>query len=140
MKLYIDDLVIAQQDKINLPENLKKGLVKENIGSKINTKYDEVTPKITVDGKMILFARKSDPGNLGGEKDASDIWLSTSADGRNWGPAQNLGKPVNSELVNNIVSISQDNNSVLVALAHDFQLFERTADGWRDAGTLGLYY
>lgn len=139
MKFYIDDFVIAQTEKINLPENLKKGLVKENLGTTVNSAFDEVTPKITVDGKMLFFGRKHNPKNLGGEKDGTDIWVSSIKDGR-WGPAQNLGKPVNSEDVDNIVSVSQDNNSILVALAHDFKVFERTSTGWKDAGDLGIYY
>ncbi|PZR35325.1 MAG: flagellar motor protein MotB [Azospira oryzae] len=140
MKLYVDDFVFAHQDKINLPPTLAKGLVKENLGDKINSRYDEVTPKIAVDGKMILFTRKSSPDNVGGEKDLSDIWMSTSTDGVNWKQAVNLQKPVNSAAVNNIVSISQDNNSILVAQSNDFQVFQRTKDGWRDAGLLGVYY
>jgi outer membrane protein OmpA-like peptidoglycan-associated protein len=140
MKFQVDDYVFTHKDKINLPPTLKKGLVKENLGSQVNTKYNEVTPKITVDGKMILFSRKYHPDNLGGEKDGSDIWVSTSANGKTWGSTANLGKPINSDLVNNIVSISQDNNAILVATEHDFQLFERSRDGWKDAGTLGIHY
>jgi outer membrane protein OmpA-like peptidoglycan-associated protein len=140
MKFRVDDFVFAQQEKILLPDNLKKGLVKENLGTQINSRFDEVTPKITVDGKMLLFGRKFNPNNLGGEKDGTDIWVSTTKDGQNWGPAQNLGKPVNSEEVDNIVSISQDNNSLLVALANDFKTYERTSNGWKDAGNLGIYY
>jgi len=140
MKFHVDDFVFAQQEKILLPDNLKKGLVKENLGTQINSKFDEVTPKITVDGKMLLFGRKFSPNNLGGEKDGTDIWVSTTKDGQTWGVAQNLGKPVNSEEVDNIVSVGQDNNSLLVAQAHDFKVYERTSNGWKDAGNLGIYY
>jgi len=140
MKLLIDDFVFSHQDKINLPQNLAKGLVKENLGDKINTRYDEVTPKITVDGKMILFARKSSPDNLGGVKDQSDIWMSSSPDGLSWKLASNLKNPVNTSSVNNIISIGQDNNSILVALANDFQLFQRSKEGWQNAGVLGIFY
>jgi outer membrane protein OmpA-like peptidoglycan-associated protein len=140
MKFRIDDFVFMQEEKINLPENLKTGLVKENLGPQINTKYNEVTPNISADGKMLFFGRKSSPDNLGGEEDATDIWVSTTKDGRTWSTAKNLGAPVNSELVDNMVSISPDNNSILVALAEDFQLFKRSSDGWHDAGTLGVSY
>jgi outer membrane protein OmpA-like peptidoglycan-associated protein len=140
MKFYIDDFVFAQEEKLILPANMKKGLVKENLGAQVNSKYDEVTPKITVDGKMLLFGRKFNPTNLGGENDGTDIWVSYLKEGNVWGPAQNLGKPVNSESVDNIISISQDNNSILVALAHDFKTYERSESGWRDGGNLGIYY
>ena len=140
MKLQIDDFIFSHQDKINVPQNFAKGLVKENLGEKINTRYDEVTPKITVDGKMILFTRKSSPDNLGGIKDQSDIWMSISTDGFSWKAASNLRGPINTTSVNNIISIGQDNNSILVALANDFQLFHRSKEGWQDAGLLGVYY
>jgi outer membrane protein OmpA-like peptidoglycan-associated protein len=89
---------------------------------------------------MILFARKASPDNLGGATDLSDIWMSSSADGVTWKLASNLLKPINTTSVNNIISISQDNNSLLVAQANDFQLFQRSKEGWKDAGLLGIYY
>lgn len=139
MKFHVDDFVFSQQERILLPENLKTGLVKENLGTQINSPFHEVTPKIAVDGKVLFFGRKFNPKNLGGEKDGTDIWWSTMKDGH-WGPAQNVGRPVNSEDVDNIVAVGQDNNSLLVALAHDFKTYERTSTGWRDAGDLGIYY
>ncbi|MFN3841445.1 MAG: OmpA family protein [Cyclobacteriaceae bacterium] len=140
MKMAVDDFVLAGHTRINLPDKLTAGLVKENLGSEVNTPYNEVTPNITVDGKMIFFTRKNSPDNLGGVNDASDVWYSTSPDGSSWSKSKNMQQPVNSEKVNNITAVGQDNNTVLLATGNDFELFERTVGGWRSKGTLGVYY
>ncbi len=140
MKMVVDDFVFSGHTKINLPEKLTFGLKKENLGQAVNTRYNEVTPNITVDGKMILFSRKHSVDNLGGTPDASDVWYSTSADGFSWSQSKNMQAPINSEKVNNITAIGQDNNTILMATSNDFELFERTAGGWRTKGTLGVYY
>jgi outer membrane protein OmpA-like peptidoglycan-associated protein len=51
-----------------------------------------------------------------------------------------MNSPVNTTSVNNIASIGQDNNSMLLATNNDFEIFERSADGWRSAGMLGIRY
>lgn len=140
MKMTVDDFVLAGHTRINLPEKLTTGLVKENLGQQVNTEYNEVTPNISVDGKMLLFTRKNSPDNLGGTEDASDVWYSTSADGITWSMSKNMGEPVNSAKVNNITAIGQDNNTILLATGNDFELFERAANSWRSKGTIGVYY
>ncbi|MDL5050890.1 OmpA family protein [Oscillatoria amoena NRMC-F 0135] len=140
MKMTVDDFVMSGHSKINLPDKLTTGLKKENLGQYVNTRYNEVTPNITVDGKMILFTRKHSPDNLGGTSDASDVWYSTSADGQTWSPSKNMQAPINSEKVNNITAVGQDNNTILMATGNDFELFERTVSGWKSKGTLGVYY
>lgn len=136
--LRIDNFLIYSDLNINLPVDLQSGLVKENLGPEINTEYDEVTPKISVDGKTIYFSRKKNPGNIGGDNDDSDVWFSTSTDGVTWSPSQNVGKPVNTEGINNIVSVSQDNNTMIMVASNDFDVFTRAATGWAAAGTLGI--
>ncbi len=140
MRLLIDNFIVYNDLDINLPLDMPTGLVKENLGSTVNTVYDEVTPKISVDGKTLYFTRKNSLENSGGEKDESDVWFSTSSDGIAWSLAQNLGPPINSADINNIVSISQDNNTMLVATVNDFGVYERTATGWKASGVLGAYY
>lgn len=140
MRLLIDDFSLRSDVQINLPGDFVKGIKKINLGSGVNTHYDEVTPKISVDGKTIFFARKHAPENLGGVEDASDVWYSTTTDGIVWSKSKNMGAPVNTDKVNNIASIGQDNNSMLLAANNDFEIFERTTNGWRSAGMLGIRY
>lgn len=140
MRLQIDNFIIHSDLDINLPLDMPTGLIKENLGTAINTEYDEVSPKISVDGKTIFFTRKKNPANVGGMEDDSDIWYSTSADGVHWSESKNIGAPVNTEAINSIVSISQDNNTMLVAAQNDFNVFDRTAIGWKYSGVLGVQY
>jgi outer membrane protein OmpA-like peptidoglycan-associated protein len=140
MRLLIDDFTLRSDVHINLPTDFAKGIKKINLGNGVNSPYDEVTPKISVDGKSIFFARKHAPENLGGIEDASDVWYSTTTDGIAWSKSKNMNSPVNTTSVNNIASIGQDNNSMLLATNNDFEIFERSADGWRSAGMLGIRY
>jgi outer membrane protein OmpA-like peptidoglycan-associated protein len=140
MTMFVDNFALRYDTRIPLPPDLKvTGLKKENLGAEVNTAYNEVTPKISVDGKLIFFTRKYAPQNLGGVADASDVWTSAMENG-NWTISANLNTPVNSASVNNITSVGQDNNSLLLATSHDFEMFERTFNGWSSAGTLGIYY
>jgi outer membrane protein OmpA-like peptidoglycan-associated protein len=139
MRMQVDDFLLNYETNINLPIDLPSGLKKENLGSGVNTRFNEVTPKISVDGKIIFFTRKNSNDNLGGEEDASDVWYSMLSDAT-WNRAVNMGRPINSEVVNNITSISQDNNAILLATSHDFELYERSVNGWTSVGTLGIYY
>ena len=62
----------------------------ENMGSNINTPYDEEAPFITNDGKMLYF---SSTGHFGlGEE---DIYFSRLQNNGYWSKARNLGQPVN---------------------------------------------
>jgi len=140
MRLLIDNFSIYSDLEINLPPDLPSGLIKENLGPGINTLYDEVTPKISVDGKTLYFTRKNSPENMGGESDESDIWFSTTSNGLLWGKAQNMGEEINSVAINNIVSVSQDNSTMLVATHNDFGVYVRTTTGWKSNGLLGVNY
>ncbi len=85
---------------------------RENLGSHINSVYDEVLPIISPDGKTLYFVRKDDPANVGGPKD--DIWFSTlGADGI-WSTARNIGAPLNTSGYNYVCYAFPDNNSLLL--------------------------
>jgi outer membrane protein OmpA-like peptidoglycan-associated protein len=64
----------------------------ENLGGTINTEYDEEGPFLDVDGKTLYFSSKGHEG-MGGY----DLYRSKYDSIRNtWGPAENLGFPINS--------------------------------------------
>jgi len=63
----------------------------KNIGSTINTQYDEVTPVILPDGKTLYFSSEGH-NNMGG----FDIFYSTKIDSTKWGEPVNIGYPINS--------------------------------------------
>jgi len=122
---------------------------KENLGSSINTKYEEVMPVISSDGKTIFFDRKDYPQNTGGS-DYDDIWYSNFVNG-SWTKAKNIGAPLNNPSHNFVFSVSPDGNTLLVAntykedgsyLGPGVSISHRTHTGWEIPQTLVIdnYY
>jgi outer membrane protein OmpA-like peptidoglycan-associated protein len=62
----------------------------QSLGDNVNTKYYEPSVSMTSDGNTIYFSSNR-PGGLGG----LDIYVSRKDNKGNWGPATNLGAPVN---------------------------------------------
>lgn len=140
MSLLIDDFTLAHDIKIKLPAKMEPPGVKENLGTGINSVYDEVSPKISADGKILYFGRKQSPENVGGESDKEDIWESKSADGKVWSKSVNLGPPVNTNTVNNLISVSTDNNTLLFHVNDGFAFMHRTANGWSSLEDQGIHF
>ncbi len=87
-----------------------------NIGPCANTKYTEVRPMLSADGKLLYFARQESPDNVGGRDDGQDVWVCHLKDEKTqeWADAKNLGKPVNQNGPNGVASVSADGNSLLL--------------------------
>ncbi len=58
----------------------------------VNSPYDDLGPRLTADGRFLLFYSNR-PGGLGGY----DIWAAPRSEDGKWGAAFNLGPGVNSE-------------------------------------------
>lgn len=140
MKLLIDDYIFRHDIRINLPAHLSTSGVRENLGQNVNTRFDEVSPKISADGKTLYFGRKHSPENVGGTRDREDIWESHTEDGHAWSKSTNLRAPVNTPTTNNLVSVSTDNNSFLFHINDGFALRHRTATGWSPLEDLGIHF
>jgi outer membrane protein OmpA-like peptidoglycan-associated protein len=138
MKISIDDFVLSQDIKIKLLDGLESIGVKENLGPGINSKYEEVSPKISADGTILYFGRKHSPQNIGGIQDKEDIWQSRTSDGITWSVAENLGSPVNTDHTNNLVAVSTDNNTLLFHVNGGFSFMHRTATGWSSLEDIGV--
>lgn len=94
----------------NIPQIIKK----KNLGTNVNTVYNEISPFVSADGKALYFSRKNSPENTGGEQDVDEIYYSElQADG-SWGKAKNIGVPLNNKSPNFLISVTPDNNTALV--------------------------
>lgn len=140
MKLLIDDYFFRHDIDIRVPVELQTVAQRENLGVNVNSRYDEVSPKITSDGKTLYFGRKHSPQNVGGTRDKEDIWESHTADGINWSACTNLGAPINTLTTNNLLSVSTDNNSFLFHINDGFAFRHRTANGWSTPEDLGIRF
>ncbi|HWY33967.1 MAG TPA: hypothetical protein VNX68_04930, partial [Nitrosopumilaceae archaeon] len=103
--------------KIPLVNNAISGKVKEHLSNNVNTKYTELIPLISPDGKTLFFCRTGDPSNTGGASDY-DIWYSTLDKNDMWIPAKNVGFPLNNTGANAVQSVSPDNNTLIVSNAY----------------------
>lgn len=140
MELEIDNFIFRHDVKINLPDNLAKGIVKENLGPNVNTIYDDLGPHITTDGKMILFGRELSPENVGGKEDGEDIWMTTTTDGVIWSKSENMGLVINDKQANNLAAISADNNTLLFCRLDGFQVRKKEHDGWSEPEYLNVKF
>lgn len=108
--------------KINVAENLPPNLEKVNLGAAINSKYSEVAPLVSPDGKYLYFTRLDHPKNFasrnqkkssGSEDDSNlDVWVSKLNSSGTWGVAQNMDKPIHDGLKNAAATIAIDGKSI----------------------------
>lgn len=123
--------------KINLISNPVQGHKKENLGLTVNSAFNDISPLISPDGQTLYFVRKDHPENIKRKRD--DIWYAEKQRDGSWSQAKNLGKPINHEAHNGIVSISPDGNTMLVGNVYKsdgsydkggVSISHRTQDGW----------
>lgn len=96
----------------------------ENMGPYINSRKDEISPFIHYDNETLYFASEGMAG-MGG----LDIYLSRRMEDGEFGPARNLGYPINTE---------KDESSLFVNLAGTLALFSSESGDTR--GRNDIFY
>lgn len=137
--ILVDDFrVYGQKLDINTIEGLYYNEKPENLGNGVNSKYDEMTPVISPDGKGLYFSRKFHPQNSGGPSDLQDVYFSELRGGQFQG-AENIGSPINNSGPNAVFSVTPDHNTLLLMNTYDtdgrpksqgLSISKRTSDGW----------
>ncbi len=142
MVLEVDDFKFYSNTdpRINLVDNLMMKVEKKNLGEKVNSIYDDLGPKVTVDGRTIFFSRNESPDNIGGITDGADVWFTSSNDGEQWNASQNMNKPINSTTTDNLASVSADQNTMMFNLSDGFSLRRRKSGGWSDPQPLNVHF
>ncbi len=138
----IDAIGISQFEKpikatINLAKNLPTEIVKENLGTNINSAYREIAPVISPDGKSLYYTRWKHPENLGLTKN-QDVWFSEIQKDGKWGLAKSVGEPINNTEHNAICAISPDGKTILLnnvylkdgSMAKGVSMSTKTPTGW----------
>ena len=129
LQLVCLTFAINAQDK---SENFER----KNLGEKINSKYMEMTPKISADGKVMYFVRAGHPKN----KNPQDIWFSTKGEDGHWTEAKIADKTLNRIDANCVWSVNADGFLVLIRgafkdgvfIGRGFSLTRLTEKGWTD--------
>jgi outer membrane protein OmpA-like peptidoglycan-associated protein/tetratricopeptide (TPR) repeat protein len=96
----------------------------EKLGDNINTSGNESSVLIHPDNQTLYFSSTGHPG-FGGE----DLFLSRRLPNGEWGPAENLGYPINT---------AKEENSLLVSAQGNLAYFASDREG--GFGGLDLYY
>lgn len=86
---------------------------RENLGPQVNCNGGDISPVITADGKRLYFGRYPFAGNIG-DPTTEDIWYTDQRPDGSWGPAVNVGPPLNNYSSNFLISITPDRNQVVV--------------------------
>jgi Tol biopolymer transport system component len=101
--------------------------------------YWEGSCSISADGKFLYFSSER-PGGLGGR----DIWVSEFVDG-DWGPAQNLGDKVNTDLDEDAPFIHPDGVTLFFSSkghtsigGYDIMFSAKGPDGWGTPASMGV--
>ncbi len=81
-----------------------------NLGNKVNSPGDEESVCISTDGKSLYFGSNGHTG-MGGY----DIYVSRMDDNGNWGPARNLGYPINTYADDHSLLVSPNGNLAYIA-------------------------
>ncbi|GAB3732057.1 OmpA family protein [Spirosoma lituiforme] len=132
-------LLVYGQPKLDSAQTASSGTGVENLGSQVNSEYNEINPMISPDGKTLYFARISHPNNTHGTKGSQDIWYSElDPTSGKWGPGRRMGFPLNKDEYNCAYSITPDGNSMLIKGQYNngtyetrgFSLSKKTASGW----------
>lgn len=108
----ISDYISDYEVKINqITDTLQ--LKKELLDSNINSRYRELAPIISQDGKNLVFTREGHPENIGPLK-KQDVWIAKIDENGRFQKAKNLGSPINNEYANYAISTSTNANSLLL--------------------------
>jgi len=81
-------------------------LVKMN--DNVNTRYNEVSPVISPDGKSLYFFVSNHPDNTYGKENSQDIWVSTLDSKGEWTKAVHMGSPFNQNRFNQVFNFMPD--------------------------------
>lgn len=115
MTIKVSNLKITEFPlSIDVVETYDSNLKIEKLPEIISSKdYTEKNPVIAPDGKTLFFERQYCEFNIG-DSSKGDVWFSTFENGT-WSETQNIGRPINNNGNNFVISVSPDNNSLLLA-------------------------
>lgn len=139
---HIDAIGLSEGEEpmkadINIVKTLKFESKPENLGTGVNSRYDEIMPIISPDGRTLFFDRKDHPENVGGLVN-DDIWMAKISPNGRWENATNMGAPLNNNGHNFLAAISPDGNLALLgnvyerdgSMSSGLSYAQRGSTGW----------
>ena len=120
---------IEEAPQINVVEDALQGVVKENLGLSINSPYCEIIPLPSADGRYLYVTRHGHPDNVSDDKDHDDVYVADLFADGSWSKLKNLGEPINNDAHNFVISISPDNNTMLLNALYSYTGESRGGNG-----------
>jgi len=114
MTIKVTNLKITEFPlSVDVVDNFDASLKVEKLPETISSEnYTEKNPVIALDGKTLYFDRQFCDLNIE-DAEKSDAWFSV-LENDEWSIAQNMGRPINNKEHNFVISVSPDNNRLLV--------------------------
>lgn len=139
MKIAVDELKVTEFPlSVDVVDTYDSKLEMKKLPEYICDKvYSERGPVISADGNTLYFVRDKCDLNIE-NPDKCDAWVSERVNGK-WSKPFNMGRPINNNDYNFVVSVSPDNNTLLVANKYDengeargggISKTNRTRTGW----------
>ncbi len=121
--------------KVNVAEGLPPDLEKINLGAAVNSRYSEVAPLVSPDGRYLYFTRLDHPKNFtspnksaeAARESSLDVWVSSLSKTGEWEPARNMSTSIHNSSKNAAATIAMDGKSI-------FALNVEVSRGKYDAG------
>ena len=137
MSVEVDYIKIQKRPLgIKIVENAAQIGTRIKLDTSINSEYDELAPILSVDGKKMYVCRYNHPENIA---QGSDIWVAERLGNKQWSALKNIGIPLNNEGANFVISVSPDNNRLMVAnhykedgspSGNGLSISHKTTTGW----------
>ncbi|MCS7084492.1 MAG: OmpA family protein [Bacteroidia bacterium] len=119
ISVEIERFTVKQNNKIRTVSTKISHSEKENLGPNVNTPYDDIAPVVSADGKTLYYSVQFSPENTGGPGDPDEIYFAELSYDGPPGKRQNIGRPLNNAAPNSVVSVSPDNNTLILLHQYD---------------------
>lgn len=117
--------------------------------SHVNSAYDEQSPFISPDGRVLYWTIANHPDNIGGKKDTGDIWYSIWT-GEQWSLPIHGGKNINDAGYNAVAGFSNDGQRMFLlshykpgsdgVVSQGISMSQRSSDGWSVPENINIPY
>ncbi|MDH5398881.1 MAG: OmpA family protein [Cyclobacteriaceae bacterium] len=126
----ISDSYIPVDVSAKIAIGVHTALDPEKMDENINSPYKDLKPLLSPDGNTMFFSRMKHPGNIGGEKDLEDVWMSLrDPETGEWTQAVNAGPQINNEGPNFIASVTPAGYTYLVLLGNEYRNNQKMKNG-----------
>ena len=134
---------------VSLPAFSSAQALSQKSFSHVNSPYDEQSPFISPDGKVLYWTLANHPDNIGGKKDPGDIWYSVWT-GEEWSLPIHGGNKINDLGYNGVAGFSNDGGRMYLlshykpgnalAQSQGISVSLKTPEGWSTPENINIPY